>query len=115
MGNNPEACRKEANPETVQRPESESSKRIEVRMRKGYSGRIDEGVKVTCSLVDAPNNKEIPETEKERAMNNMRSTSGKEKNAHVDRRPQSRTLETVFASWLDKLAPVDKEQRELTE
>lgn len=64
MGNNPEACRKEANPETVQRPESESSKRIEVRMRKGYSGRIDEGVKVTCSLVDAPNNKEIPETEK---------------------------------------------------
>ena len=98
MGNNPEACRKEANPETVQRPKSESSKRIKVRMRKGYSGGIDERVKITGSLVDAPNNKEIPETGKERAMSNVRCTSGKEKNAHVDRRPQSRTLETVFAS-----------------
>ena len=64
MGNNPEACREEASPETVQRPESEPSKRIKVGMRKGNSGGIDERVNVSCSLVDAPNNEEIPKTEK---------------------------------------------------
>lgn len=64
VGNDPEACRKEACPETVQRPESESSKRIEVRMRKGNSGGIDKRVKVSCSLVDAPNYEEIPKTKK---------------------------------------------------
>lgn len=102
MGNNPEACREEASPETVQRPESEPSKRIKVGMRKGNSGGIDERVNVSCSLVDAPNNEEIPKTEKGMGTS---CTSGKEKNAHIDRRPQSRTLETVFASWLDTLVP----------
>jgi hypothetical protein len=65
VSNNPEACREETSPETVQRPESESSKRIKVGMRKGYNGGIDERVKKRRSLVDAPNNEEIPETEKE--------------------------------------------------
>jgi hypothetical protein len=61
VGDDPEASREETSPEGVESPESESGERVGVGVGELDHGWIDEGIEVLCGLVDAADDKEVPE------------------------------------------------------
>ena len=62
VSDDPESSGKQTSPKTVQRPNSESCRGVEIRAGKVKVCRVDVGVKELCSFVRSNDHKQVPET-----------------------------------------------------
>lgn len=62
VGDNPQTSGEKTGPETVQRPESKPCQGVKRRVGQRQLLRVNESIRVCCSLVNGRNDDEIPHT-----------------------------------------------------